>query len=160
MPCTWTGPRLPPATAQPGPPGIPHLLSSSSSVFMLSFYLTCLVLLTLVVFVSVIYSCVKVSLADTLSLPSQPTDGPSWVQGAGSHLAWHGASGWQGQSVRGASFVLAVSLAFVDLCSRKTVSLPLCLSPQYQVGWRKGTYYSAWHDAVVSKHLLKVCVWK
>ncbi|KAM7133862.1 adenylate cyclase type 5 isoform 2-T2 [Molossus nigricans] len=32
---------------------VPH------SVFMLSFYLTCLVLLTLVVFVSVIYSCVK-----------------------------------------------------------------------------------------------------
>lgn len=44
---------------------IPHLLSSSSSVFMLSFYLACFVLLTLVVFVSVIYSCVKVSLADT-----------------------------------------------------------------------------------------------
>lgn len=32
---------------------------------MLSFYLTCFVLLTLVVFVSVVYSCVKVSLADT-----------------------------------------------------------------------------------------------
>lgn len=41
-----------------------HLLSFSS-VFMLSFYLTCFVLLTLVVFVSVIYSCVKVSLAGT-----------------------------------------------------------------------------------------------
>ena len=38
-----------------------HLLSPSSSVFMLSFYLTCFLLLTLVVFVSVIYSCVKVS---------------------------------------------------------------------------------------------------
>ena len=32
---------------------------------MLSFYLTCFLLLTLVVFVSVIYSCVKVSLART-----------------------------------------------------------------------------------------------
>lgn len=55
-------------------------------MFMLSFYLTCFVLLILVVFVSVIYSCVKVSLAGTgtppaslspSSLPSQPTDGPS-----------------------------------------------------------------------------------
>lgn len=36
-------------------------LLSSSSVFMLSFYLTCFLLLTLAVFVSVIYSCVKVS---------------------------------------------------------------------------------------------------
>lgn len=44
-------------------PRIPQLLSFSSSVFMLSFYLTCFLLLTLVVFVSVIYSCVKVSLA-------------------------------------------------------------------------------------------------
>ncbi|XP_006869488.1 PREDICTED: adenylate cyclase type 5 [Chrysochloris asiatica] len=35
------------------------LLSTSSSVFMLSFYLTCFLLLILVVFVSVIYSCVK-----------------------------------------------------------------------------------------------------
>lgn len=32
---------------------------------MLSFYLTCSLLLTLVVFVSVIYSCVKVSVADS-----------------------------------------------------------------------------------------------
>ena len=46
-------------------PRISHLLSFSSSVFMLSFYLTCFLLLTLVVFVSVIYSCVKVSLART-----------------------------------------------------------------------------------------------
>lgn len=56
---------LPTLSFPPAPPRIPHLLSSSSSVFMLSFYLTCFVLLTLVVFVSMIYSCVKVSLADT-----------------------------------------------------------------------------------------------
>lgn len=43
-----------------GPAASPPL-SSPSSVFMLSFYLTCFLLLALVVFVSVIYSCVKVS---------------------------------------------------------------------------------------------------
>lgn len=44
---------------------MPHLLSPSSSVFMWSFYLTCFLLLTLAVFVSMIYSCMKVSPADT-----------------------------------------------------------------------------------------------
>lgn len=38
------------------------LPSTPSSLFMLSFYLSCFLLLALVVFVSVIYACVKVSL--------------------------------------------------------------------------------------------------
>lgn len=38
-------------------PELPPCLCSS--LFMLSFYLTCFLMLTLVVFVSVIYSCVK-----------------------------------------------------------------------------------------------------
>ena len=36
-----------------------------SSLFMLSFYLSCFLLLALVVFVSVIYACVKVSVSPT-----------------------------------------------------------------------------------------------
>lgn len=48
---------------------------------MLSFYLTCFLLLTLVVFVSMIYSCVKVSPAYTqapshLFPPFPPLEGP------------------------------------------------------------------------------------
>lgn len=48
-------------------PKLPPCLCSS--LFMLSFYLTCFLMLTLVVFVSVIYSCVKVSSVFARSRP-------------------------------------------------------------------------------------------
>lgn len=149
---------------------------------MLSFYLTCSLLLTLVVFVSVIYSCVKVSVADSwvaatffplLSALGALPRGPKCegarvlcLAGVGeclmpaTPLQWH----WQQARLESGKWSVGACSSLAVLTCPWQISATrrccgCCACSCYAQG-RKGTEHQVWHRAVPSEYLLREWVWR